>query len=196
MLGLPAQTELKKQLPKSAVFGKLMLTSTQREKFDADISRIYIANEISEKTVNIAAGQEINSIFVLHIILKQENVDRDNITILSKMIPQSIVFLLEFESNYKLAVFHTKLLTTQWTSSPMLHLQGLNLDIVWETFVKAIGGIVTSDGNSIEEQISLNEKQEKIQKQIEALEKKLRNTKQFNQQVKIKNEIKKLRGLI
>lgn len=207
MLNLPINTELNKPLAKNAIFQKFNMNTAQRDKFDADISRIYIANELSEKTINIKSGETIHSIFVLHIVLKQKNIDQNNITLLSKIIPQNMIYLLEFEESYKLAIFHTKLLETDWTSSPSLSIQGLTLDAVWENFVKAIRseelgvrngelGVrndIWDDGISIEENIAQQEATLKLQKQIDLLEKKMRNAKQFNQQVKIKHEIQRLK---
>ena len=37
----------------------------KKDKFDADISRMIITNEISEASVNIKATEEISAIFVL-----------------------------------------------------------------------------------------------------------------------------------
>ena len=48
MLNLPNATELHKPLPKSQIYKKFQLTNAQQTKFDADISRIIITNEISE----------------------------------------------------------------------------------------------------------------------------------------------------
>ena len=193
MLNLPIQTEINKQLPKTAIFQKLMLNTAQKESFDKDISRIYIANEISERTVNITKGEKIDSVFVLHIHLKTIDFNEKNITMLSKMIDRNIVYLLEYENQFRLGIYHTKLIAGNWTISPTIPLDGFNLDMVWENIVKAIGGIDIEQGNNLEQQIVINEQEEKILKQIELLEKKMRNTKQFNEQVKIKNELKKLR---
>ena len=42
MLGLPIQTEVKKQLPKSAIYTKFQMNNVQKEKIDADISKMVI----------------------------------------------------------------------------------------------------------------------------------------------------------
>ncbi len=193
MLNLSAQTEINKTLPKNAIFQKLMLNTAGKASFDKDILRINIANEISERTINIAKGKSIDSIFVLLVHLKKKEYADKNITLLSKMIERNIVYVMKFEEEYQLGVYYTKLIKSEWTTSPALAIAGFDLDVVWENIVKVIGRIDIEQGNSLEEQIVINEQQEKILKQIDLLEKKMRNTKQFNEQVKIKNEIKRLK---
>ena len=51
MFALPATTEIKKSLPKKAIYEKFGLKSAQRDAFDADISRIDIVNVVSPSTV-------------------------------------------------------------------------------------------------------------------------------------------------
>ena len=65
MLGLPKSTEMSKQLPKKAVYAKFQMNTTAKEKIDADISRITIVNEITPAKINIPAGEEVRSFFVL-----------------------------------------------------------------------------------------------------------------------------------
>ena len=70
MLGLPKATELNKQLPKKAINAKFQMNTAAKDRIDADISRISIVGEISPRTVGIAAGESITSIFVLLVALK------------------------------------------------------------------------------------------------------------------------------
>ena len=112
MLGLPKSTEMSKQLPKKAVYAKFQLNTAARDKIDADISRISIVNEITPAKINIPAGDEVGSFFVLLVILKKKDFDEKTIATLSKLIPQNILFVLEFEGQSKLAIYHTRLMQT------------------------------------------------------------------------------------
>ena len=70
MLGLPKSTELTQALPKTRIFAKFELRSTQKDRFDEDISRITIVNEISQRKVPaLHLGKEVQSIYVLDIQL-------------------------------------------------------------------------------------------------------------------------------
>ena len=114
MLGLPKSTEMNKQLPKKAIYAKFQMNTAVKDKVDADISRITIVNEISPSRINIPAGEEVGSFFVLLVALKKKNFDEKTIAALSKLIPQNILFVLEFEGQSKLAVYRTKLMQTEY----------------------------------------------------------------------------------
>lgn len=75
MLGLPKSTEMSKQLPKKAVYAKFQMNTAAKEKIDADISRITIVNEITPTKINIPAGEEVGSFFVLLVALKKKDFD-------------------------------------------------------------------------------------------------------------------------
>lgn len=180
MLGLPKATEMSKQLPKKAIYAKFQMNTAAKEKIDADISRITIVNEIAPNKVNIPAGDEVENFFVLLVSLKRKEFDEKTIAMLSKLIPQNILFVLEYGSESKLAIYHTKIMQTDWkpTGEQRIELQGLNLDKVWENLIVAVGGVEIEQGNTLDEQIEVNEKRQKLEKEIDKFEKQARAEKQ------------------
>lgn len=180
MLGLPKATEMSKQLSKKAIYAKFQMNTAAKEKIDSDISRITIVNEIAPNKVNIPAGDEVKNFFVLLVSLKRKEFDEKTIATLSKLIPQNILFVLEYGSESKLAIYHTKIMQTDWkpTREQRIELQGLNLDKVWENVVVAVGGIEIDQGNTLDEQIEVNERRQKLEKEIVRLEKLARTEKQ------------------
>ena len=196
MLNLPKQTEISKQLPKKAIFEKFSFTSAQKEKFNADISRITIVNEISPNTVNIAKGENVSAIYVLFVLLKTKNYSPNIITQLTKLIPQNMLLCLAYNEECRLALFHGKLIESDWqnTAECSVALQGLDLDRVWENFILQVGKITIKDGNTLDGQIAQNDRREQIEKQISVLQSKIRKEKQLNKQVELNNQIKKLKA--
>lgn len=195
MLGLPQNTELNKQLPKNAIYAKFQMNTAAKERIDRDISRIYIVNEVSASKVNLNEGTEVKSFYVVSVILKHKDYDEKNIITLSKLIPQNMVMVLEYENQAKLAVFHTKLMQTEWFEKEelSLELKGLNLDTVWENIIVQIGGLTVEQGNSLDEQIVIDEQRNKLQKEIARLEKLARTEKQPKKKFELVQEINKLR---
>ncbi len=196
MYGLPQSTITKKQLPKKAIFAKFDLKPSQREGFDADIARIDIVAVVNPTTVPaVGEGSEVKEFYVLAIQLKRKEYDSKNIALLTKLIPRNIVFALHYEEEVQFAIYHTKLITSEWRNADdaVISLSGLNLDVVWENIVKNIGTIEVEDGNTLTEQIEENEEKEKIKKEIQALQKQLDKEKQFNKQIEINALIKALK---
>ncbi len=160
MFGLPISTERKKQLPKKAIYTKFDLKPSQRESFDADISRIDIVALISSATVPaLAEGTEVKEFYVLTVLMKRKEYDNKNIALLTKLIPQKFVLALQFAEQTQFAIHHTRLISSAWqaTEDAALSLSGLNLDIVWENIIKSIGQIDVESGNTLAKQITANE---------------------------------------
>ena len=195
MLGLPKTTEMSKQLPKKAIYTKFQMNTAAKEKIDADISRITIVNEIAPNKVNIPSGEDVKSFFVLLVSLKRKEYDEKTIATLSKLIPQNILFVLEYEDESKLAIYHTMVMQTAWmpTEEQKVELKGLNLDTVWENIVIAVGGVNIEKGNSLDEQIEINEKKQKLEKEIAKLEKQARAEKQPKKKFELVQAEKKLK---
>lgn len=197
MLGLPESTEVRQFISKAAIYRKFELKNSQQASFDEDIKKITIVNEISSQTVKLSGNDE-NSFFVLEVQLKHKNYDKKNIERLSKLIDQNILLLLTYEDEARLAVFKTILHETEWKplANINLTLTGLSFDALWENVIRTVGRIETQEESTLEEQITSNIEKAKIQKQIDALKKKMKSEKQFNRQIEIKAEIKKLEDLI
>lgn len=195
MLGLPFNTELSKQLSKKAIYAKFGMNNAQKKKFDADISRITIVNEISPTTVNIADGENTKSFYVLLLTMKRTDYDTKTIEFITKIIPQKMLLVLEYENKACLAVWRTKLICTDWQpiESIFINISGLDIDAVWDNVVMQIGGITVSDGNTFDEQIAVNEQREKLLKEIARLEKKARAETQPKKKFEIVQKIKDLK---
>lgn len=194
MLNLPKSTELNKQLPKKAIYAKFQMTPTARTKFDTDISRINIVGEISPNTTSIPQGQTVSSIFVLQVILKQRNFQQSTIAQISKLIDQNMLLILDYNNERKLAIYHSKLIQTEWAPAETctIELKGLDLDTVWENLITQIGGITIQQGKTLDEQIATDEQQAKQEKEIARLEKLARAEKQPKKKFELVRQIQRL----
>lgn len=196
MYGLPQATIINQPLYKKTVFEKFNLKTAERERFDADISKMALIARISPATVPaLAEGQDIKGFYVLQVSLKQQDYDDKNILLLQKLIPQKIVYALQFEEQTQLCVFHTSLQQSDWvpTESAIIPLNGLSLDDAWNNIVAAIGGLDAQSEATIEEQIINREQREKLLRQIEALEKQCRTEKQTRKKYELHQQIMKLK---
>lgn len=199
MFGLPVATAINQPLSKKALYEKFNLKASERERFDADISRLTLVARISSATVPaLPEGNEIKGIYVLQVVLKRKVYDPKNILLLQKLIPQNIVFALQHEDKTQLCIFHTRLQQSAWmpTDEAVIPLQGLNFDDVWDNIVASIGSLDTSLEETIEQQIIYREQKEKLLRQIEVLEKKCRLEKQTHKKYELHQELVKLKAQI
>lgn len=198
MLGLQQSTEVKRPLPKAQLYKRFDWKPSQRDSFDGDVSRLDFVNWIAPRTLPaVAEGIEVKEIFVIEVSLKTRNFDTKNILLLAKSIPQRVVYLLHYEEEYRLAIYHTKLFLSDWQfvipNSLLLTLKGLNLDVVWQNIVAFVGNVEVANGNTLSEQIRIDEERAKLIRQIESLERQMRSTSQPRRQRQIYSEIKKLK---
>lgn len=192
MLGLPKSTELNKLLPKKAIYAKFQMNTAQKERFDGEISRISIVGELSPATTGLAAGTAVRSIFVLLVALKHPDFQANTIAQISKLIDQNMLLILEHEGRRKLAIYHTKLIQTDWMPDCTVTLKGLDLDAVWENLIVQVGGITIQQGNTLDQQIAADEQRAKLEKEIARLEKLARAEKQPKKKFELFQRIKQL----
>ena len=74
-------------------------------------------------------------------------------------------------------------------------MEGHSLDAVYENFVRQVAGesLAPAGAESLHESVERDLRRQQLQKQIAALENKIRKEKQLNRQVELNAELKKLR---
>lgn len=197
MLGLPQSTEVKRPLPKAQLYKRFDWKPSQRESFDRDVSRLDFVNWIAPRTLPaIAEGAEVKEIFVIEVSLKNRDYDPKNIVLLAKSIPQRVIYLLRFENEAMLAVYHSKLFTSPWQplDSATVTLSGLNLDAVWQSVVSSIGQFSVEQENTLTEQIKVDEERDRILRQIAVLERQMNATKQPRRKRELFLELQQLKN--
>ncbi len=196
MYGLPSSTLVNRPLYKTAFFEKYNLKAAERDHFDADVSRMAIVAYLSPtKIPALRPGQEVKEFYVLQVQLKQRDYDTKNILLLQKLIPQKIVFALEYDDDVQFCIFHTRLQQSEWkhASDAEIPLKGLTVDDVWNNIVAEIGCLDTAAEETLEQQIINREEREKLLRQIELLEKRCRIEKQTRKKYELHQQLLKLR---
>lgn len=198
MLGLPASTEIRKVITKKKVFEHFGadMSAERRKSFDADIGRITLVNEVSPVSVNIAAGEDVQSFFVILIALRKKDYDGQNIAFIAKMFGQKLLIVIEYEGMQQLAIWQTRLITKDWTEpdNPHVALIGLDLDKVWENIVAGAAGVEVEQGRTLDEQLVCQQKRQKLEKEITRLEKLAWAEKQPKRKMELVQRIKHLKG--
>ena len=191
MIEFPAATAVHKRLPKEAFYKHLPLTKILKEKFVSDVDRIVVENSFTKENLNLASDAEIKEIMLLSISLKNQEFDGKVIEAIARQNPHKLVFLLSFEDQQQLAIYHNKLYRTLWMAHDAitLKLQGYSLDEIWDSFIEQIAlyeerAEETAD-LSIEDRLEIQDQILKLEKQIDKTE----NTMWKEQQPKKKFEL-------
>ena len=122
-----------------------------------------------------------------------------------KGIPYQLLFLLKRGEEYQICMGYKETETasvkeyfkTSWQSFAELPLQitGLTLDEVCDNFIRQIHGSLQTKVNAdLKTELAKSKEQEKLQKRIAQLEKKLLTEKQFKKQMAIRAELLELKN--
>ena len=103
-----------------------------------------------------------------------------------------MVLVLESGARYRPIVFREVLIQGDWTQDLDLHLNGLDMDDVWEDLIKQVGNIVVVEGNDLDSQIAIDEECRKLDSQIEKLRKKMSSEKQPRRKRELYSQLKEL----
>lgn len=176
MFALSNTTEIKKTISKKLIYEKFKnkLTPKQKSKFDNEISKITLINEISEQSIHIPKTDAVTGIYVIKVELKTKDYSESNIVLISKLIEQKLLIALKYEDQYQLCINETKLFKKQWSNENDINMEiaGTNLEEVWENLVAQVGNIDIQQGNTLQEQIELDNEKQKLEKLIQSTEKK------------------------
>ena len=191
MIEFPAATAVHRRLPKEAFYKHLPLTKILKEKFVSDVDRIVVENSFTKENLNLASDAEIKEIMLLSISLKNQEFDGKVIKAIARQNPHKLVFLLSFEDQQQLAIYHNKLYRTLWMAHDEieLKLQGYSLDEIWDSFIEQIALYEERAEEiadlSIEDRLEIQDQILKLEKQIDKTE----NTMWKEQQPKKKFEL-------
>ena len=210
MLGLPQSTEFNKRIPKQKFYEHITVSPALKKSFVDQIRMIYWRNKVAATTVNLAPGTIVDEVEVFEIRLNSASLDEAVLRQIDREISYHIIFLLEYEGKLQAwtaykektptanAVFKVgKYYHTEWMTEAELpiRIDGLNLDAVYENFVRQIAGdaLKADSGESLKASVERDEKKKQLEKQIAVLENKMRREKQLNRQMEMNAELKKLK---
>ena len=196
MLGLPRSTEVNRRVAKEKLYQNAALVPQTREMIKDQIDSVFWRNKLADSTMAISAGETVAEIQIFEIQLRQRELDKRVLPAIAKAIPYKILFILVFGDEAQVWIEASgTFYNTDWQplGGFMLRFDGLNLDAVYENLARQIsGGRLGTDGD-IEEAVDRDKKRQKLERDIAALGKRLLREKQFNKQVELNGELKRLK---
>lgn len=205
----PESTEFNRKIPKQKFYDNLTVSPTLKRVFVEQVSGIFWANKIAPSTLNIAVGEAVKEIQVFEVKLNAPDVSEALLRQIDKEISYHILFLAEYEGRYQAwagykeqsaggtfkvdSYYHT-----DWLEEDKLPLKidGLDLDSVYENFVRQIAGGQlgkAAPAETLKESVEREKRRSELEKKIASLQAKIGKEKQFNRQVEMNSELKRLR---
>jgi len=199
MISFPGSSTVGRILPKEVFYKKLNLSTDLKGKFVSSIRRIVVENSLTENTLHLKPGTEVNEIIVLALDLKKQAVDDRIPEIIARQNKHNILFWLRYEEQGQLALYFNKLYKTEWQPLESMYLEtkGFTLDEVWNGYVEQIA-LNNESGQIIEEapvayRLKRQEDILKLEKSIEQLDKAARAEKQPKKKFELAMQVQKLK---
>ena len=199
MLGLPSSTEVNRRVAKEKLYANATMTTQVRDRIKDQIESVIWRNKLADSTMSVAAGETVKEIEVFEIVLRQRELDKRVLHGIAKAIPYKLVFVLSFAGAVQAWVEASDAFyNTDWFSQTELTLnfEGLNLDAMYDNLVRQIASGRLDVARDIAEAVELDKQRQKLERDIATLEKKILCEKQFNHQVELNGELKRLRAAL
>lgn len=211
MIGLPKSTEFNKRIPKQKFYENMDISPALKRIFVEQVRIIYWKNKIAPTTTNLDAGNDVTELEVFEVRLTSPVLDDSLLRQIDREIPYHILFLLEYQGKYQAWIGYKEATVsgnkafkvneyyhTEWFAEDELpiKMEGLNVDAVYENFVRQIAGDklkAEAAGESLKESVARDEQKQALQKRIATLQAKIRKEKQLNKQMQMNTELKKLK---
>lgn len=209
MLDFPKSTVFGRRISKEKFYSHLEVGSALRSLFIDDVDSIIWRNKLSASTLNVAAGQAVVEIDVLELFMKKLEYDERLLQFMDQNLPHHILFVIRVGNRARIVINYKEraeggsrfkigaTCRTDWTEYEHLSLtiDGLNLDKVYENFIlqAADGEWQPQKNETLGETIEKAKERKKLEGRIEALKEKIKKEKQFNVQVELNQELRRLK---
>lgn len=212
-LNLPQSTKVGKPVPKNAFYKHLEVNAKMKQHFIDDVVGINWLYKIAPSTVNVTDGKQVHEIVVFGAGLKSKDCPDDVFLFIDQKMPRHVVFILEYEDKYKVLLNYkewsgstgsptafkiVKTFATEWLTAEQLTLsiEGQTMDAVYEAMAGQVSGFGTTNAQDTKRIVELEALITKGKKEVEALQKKIRNERQLNRQMEMNGEARTLKKQI
>ena len=195
-------------MPKARFMKLAELSTASRNELNENVERLIISNTLREDTLNIQKGSYVSEIDVFEILLKTKNLSDRLIKEIDSLIPKNIIYVLKNENVAQLVVSYKekslnsskykviKIYRSEWKNYDdiTLDINGLNLDVIFNNLLAQIADtkVNVNENSTIKEAVEQSIDVEKLTRKIEQLQNKIRKEPQFNKQLELKKELKRL----
>lgn len=207
----PQQAKVDRLIPKNKFYEQGKANSKIEQLFVNQVENIRWAYKLASSTIHLQDQEDLKEIQIFRVKSRVEDLDVSILSFIDKLILTPIIFEVVYQDKVKVVATYkrlnqadkTKMVIGQYYASEWLEDHDrvelpiyLKLADLYEHFIAQILPIALSkdqendDGFiSIEMKLQKTQQLETLQKQLNQLQSKLRNEKQFNRKVELNNKI-------
>ena len=188
MLGLPQTTEVKKIIPKRALYSKFELNTAEHN--------VQNWMDMPNMLASSCGVDHNKAVFVLAVQLKQEGCAERLLQRLCRLIDQRLLLALCYEDKLQLALyFDNRILLNEFmpVAEQKVNLQGTSLNDIWEHLALQVAKLTPRAGLTPASVIANAGRRAETEAQIAALTKKMFAEKQARKKLTLREAINKLK---
>lgn len=203
----PVATEFGSRVPKEKLYEHGIVSTAVREKFVSEVQRITWAYKLAESTINLPGSKTVPEIQVFHIDTKAGDVSDQVLSAIDKAIPFPIIFEITRatagEPQVRMIATH-KLLgsgapklsayySTSWLPADVERQPlptAISLPTLYAAILDPLTPVTVRPGEEMSEVADRLATVRKLEREIAALERKLRTEPQFNRKIELRRTLK------
>ena len=210
-LKFPRTTIVGKPVPKNAFYKHLEVNAKMKQHFVDDVVSIHWLYKLAPSTINMEDGKLVHEIVAFSAILKSKDCPDDVFLFIDQNMPRHVVFILEYENRYKVLLNYKewkdgqngqfkiiKTFVTEWLTDNqlLLTLEGQNMDALYEALAGQVSGFGTKKAEDIKRIVELEGLIDKAKREVESIQKRIRNERQLNRQMELNGAARGLKKQI
>lgn len=206
----PTSTIVAKNVPKNAFYkrAKAQRTTALRTFLTEAFAHILWLYKLHPSTLNIADGQQVHEIDVFYCKMSTTHIDERLLCELDMLLPRHTLYIMDRDGSTDLMMF-PKTINAQghivqngkmeaWTnvdlSATPLTITGHDMDMLYGDFLGKLSHLNTRTEAEYAKAAEQRQQQELLKRQYAALQKKIKNEKQFSRQLEMNRELKALKA--
>lgn len=205
----PPSAAFGRTVPKTKFYEHAHVRTALREKFVHDIQRITWAYKLADDTIRLRGSTAVPEIQVLNVETKGADVSDDVLTAIDKSVHFPIIFEIASTGRVRTVAAQKTLhgktptigayFTTDWqpADAPRQPLPtALDLPSLYEALLSALLPVDTHPGETVSEATGRLDRARKVQREIAALEKRLRAEPQLNRKIDLRRQLKEREAVL
>ncbi|MCO5295069.1 MAG: DUF4391 domain-containing protein [Homoserinimonas sp.] len=205
----PGSAEFGRTVPKTKFYEHGKIRTALREKFVEDVQRITWAYKLAESTIRLKGTDAVPEIQIFAVETKGSDIPDDVLSAIDKSVHFPILFEVSKGKDVRMVAAQKSLggsapkvgtyFTTSWlpiTVERQPLPAAIDLAALYELLLASLLPVATRRGESVSEATARMERTKKLEREIAALERKLRNEPQFNRKVELRKALKEHRAAL
>nr|WP_241180829.1 DUF4391 domain-containing protein [Kocuria indica] len=209
MFRWPATAAFGRTVPKTKFYAHGTVRTALREMFIDDIQRVTWAYKLADDTIRLRGTTAVPEVQIFTVETKGADVSDDVLTAIDRTVHFPIIFEVARGDRVRTVAAQKSLhgkaptigayFTTDWQSAagPRRPLPtALDLPSLYEALLSALLPIGMREGETVAEATERLDRTRRLQREIAALEKKLRTEPQLNRKIEVRRQLKEREAVL